>query len=148
MYLKSNYVNLIVLNQAFLKENSMAKKKSKSVKSAKTTKKTKVVKAVNKPGELEEELGMSLFDCGDDFCDFDHFDDVVDDEIALDFFDQFSHVVEAQSNTAVDLTKMIVDHHEKGHYSETDILSLYRRAVEVVFDSSPLKAMMDEYLAK
>ena len=125
----------------------MVKKKGKAVKTAKVTKKTKAVKAAKNPVELENNLDLSFFDCEDEFCDMDHFDEVIDDEIALDFFDQFSQVIETQSNTAIDLTKMIVDHHEKGHYSEEDILSIYRRAVKIVFDSSPLKSMMDDYLA-
>jgi len=119
----------------------MAKKKSKTAKAVKST------KASKKPLAIESEIDLPFFDCEDDFCDMDHFDEVIDDEMALDFFDQFSQVIETQSNTAVDLTKIIVDHHEKGHYSEEDILALYSRAVKVVFDSSPLKAMMDDYLA-
>ncbi len=125
----------------------MAKKKGKTAKATvKSTKKTTAAKASKKPAEMETDIGLPFFACEDDFCDMDHFDEVIDDEIALDFFDQFSQVIETQSNVAVDLTKIIVDHHEKGHYNEEDILSLYRRAVNVVFDSSPLKSMMDEYL--
>ncbi len=123
----------------------MAKKPSKASKAVKAVKPAKVVKAPKKAAK--EELDMSFFDCEDEFCDFDHFDEVVDDEMALDFFDQFSRVAETQAELALDLTKLIVEH-DKGNLDAEAILSLYRRALETVSDSSPMKSMMDEYLAK
>ena len=72
----------------------------------------------------------------------------MDDDAALDFFEQFSHVVDVQSQIAIDLTKIIVDHQKQGTFNEEQILAIYRRAAAAVLDSSPMKSILDEYLAK
>ena len=123
----------------------MAKTTKKKGKAAKAVKTNKAAKKT-----VKEEILLPHVHCEDDFCDFDDIfaDDVMDDAAALDFFEQFSHVVDMQSQIAVDLTKIIVDHQKQGTFNEEQILAVYRRAAAAVLDSSPMKSLLDEYLAK
>lgn len=82
----------------------------------------------------------------DDFpIPFDEFEDSIDesDYETMEMLRELSYVSRQHAKTAIDLVRLIVDHHEKGALSPDEILSLYKKTLDQVTSFSPLQKFVE-----
>lgn len=73
---------------------------------------------------------------------FEEDEDFLPDDSMLGLFQEALAVSGQQLNAALELTKIILDHHKKDSINEKYIFSIFRQATEVVDEVSPLKKLL------